>query len=204
MTDLLTKPLIDHWSPADHGFPVDRLDEFLLWAADAAASDISFQTGTAARVEIDGILCPATAIPLDSTAIGAIARRINGDTTETLLRSGKPVDCSHAVLTQRRRARRFRVNMSPVLVTGATGVNISIRVLPDDPPSFSSLGIEQEIQEAWSYCRGLTIVTGVPGSGKSTLLAAARSACSRTTQAASIPTRRRSSSCSTMSTARAP
>ena len=62
--------------------------------------------------------------------------------------------------------------MSPVLVTGATGVNISIRVLPDDPPSFAALSIEAEIEEAWSLCRGLTIVTGVPGSGKSTLLAA--------------------------------
>ena len=172
VTDPLTKPLIDYWVPADHGFPVDRLDEFLLWAADATASDISFQTGSAARVEIDGILCPATAMPLDSTVIGAIARKINGDATETHLRSGKPVDCSHAALTHRRRTRRFRVNMSPVLVSGATGVNISIRVLPDHPPSFTALAIEQEIQEAWSLCRGLTIVTGVPGSGKSTLLAA--------------------------------
>ena len=63
--------------------------------------------------------------------------------------------------------------MSPVLVTGATGVNISIRVLPDDPPSFDGARLSRaEIEEAWSLCRGLTIVTGVPGSGKSTLLAA--------------------------------
>ena len=168
----VNEPLIDYWAPADHGFPVERLDEFLLWAAEAGASDISFQTGSAARVEIDGILCPATAMPLDSTVIGGVARKINGDATETHLRSGKPVDCSHAALTGRRRSRRFRVNMSPVLVSGATGVNISIRVLPDHPPSFAALAIEPEIEEAWSLCRGLTIVTGVPGSGKSTLLAA--------------------------------
>ena len=52
------------------------------------------------------------------------------------------------------------------------GINITMRVLPDSPPTLEELGIEPEIASAWDLCRGLTLVTGVPGSGKSTLLAA--------------------------------
>ncbi len=161
------------WQPATHAFPAERLDEFLVWAADLGASDIAFQTGEPGKMEVDGALMTATATPLDSPALATLARRIAGETTETILRGGRPVDCSHAIATARSRSiRRFRVNMSPVLVAGATGINISIRVLPGDPPTLDDLAIEPEIREAWHQARGLTIVTGVPGSGKSTLLAA--------------------------------
>lgn len=161
------------WEPATHAFPAERLDEFLAWAADRGASDIAFQTAAPGRMEVDGVLVPATATPLDSPALAALARAIAGETTETILRGGRAIDCSHAIAAHRTRTlRRFRVNMSPVLVAGATGINISIRVLPQHPPTFDELGIEPEIREAWRRTRGLTIVTGVPGSGKSTLLAA--------------------------------
>ena len=160
------------WPPAAHGFPAERLDEFLGWAADLGASDIAFQTGEPGRMEVDGALVTATATPLDSPALATLARRIAGETTETMLRGGRPVDCSYAIAGFARTIRRFRVNMSPVLVSGATGINISIRVLPGDPPTLDDLAIEPEIREAWHQTRGLTIVTGVPGSGKSTLLAA--------------------------------
>ena len=169
----MTAPATELWPGADHGFPADRLDEFLGWAADQGASDIAFQTAEPGRMEVDGALVMATAMPLDSPALSALARRIAGETTETILRGGRPVDCSYAVAGARsRNQRRFRVNMSPVLVDGSTGINISIRVLPGDPPTLDELAIEPEIREAWHWTRGLTIVTGVPGSGKSTLLAA--------------------------------
>ena len=160
------------WPGAAHGFPVEELDGFLLWAAGAGASDIAFQTGAQPMIEVDGVLSPAAASVLDSTATGAIARAIAGETAETVLRSGQPVDCSHAARTSRREARRFRVNMSPVQVRHATGINISIRILPDAVPTFDALAIEDPIREAWDQASGLTIVTGVRGSGKSTLLAA--------------------------------
>lgn len=162
----------DHWPQAAHGFPVEDLDGFLLWAAAAGASDIALQTGETAKMEIDGVLVSATPAPLDSATMGAVARALAGETAETVLRSGQPVDCSHAARVDRREARRFRVNMSPVQVRHATAVNISIRILPSTVPTFDDLAIEKPIREAWAVARGLTIVTGVPGSGKSTLLAA--------------------------------
>ena len=160
------------WNEAVFAFPDDGLDRFLSWAAAAGASDISFQTGSPAFVEIDGTLRRATGAVLDGVAMGRLCERVFDTTAEGILRSGRAIDCSYAVSTGRGAARRFRCNLSPVLVGHGFGVNLTLRVLPDRPPSLESLGIEEEVAAAWDSPRGLTLVTGVPGSGKSTLLAA--------------------------------
>ena len=160
------------WEDADYAFPAAGLDCFLLWAAERGASDVSFQTGAPAFIEIDGILCRATRAVLDGVAIGRLVAKIFDDTGEGILRSGRAIDCSYAVASGKRAFRRFRCNLSPVLADQRFGINLTMRVLPDAPPTFADLGIEPEIAAAWELCRGLTLVTGVPGSGKSTLLAA--------------------------------
>ena len=153
-------------------FAPDRLDGLLAWAATQRASDVSFQTGSPVFVEIDGALRQATATRLDGIAMGQLVERIFGGTGDGILRSGRAIDCSHAVACGRGRQHRFRCNLAPVLVAGGFGINITMRVLPGRPPSMDDLGIEPEIVSAWDACRGLTLVTGIPGSGKSTLLAA--------------------------------
>ena len=172
------------WADADHAFPAAGLDCFLLWAADLGASDVSFQTGAPAFVEIDGRLRRATGAVLDGLVMERICARIfdripagegtppGGGTADGILRSGRAIDCSYAVASGPRRFRRYRCNLSPVLAGQRFGINITMRVLPGSPPTLEELGIEPEIAEAWDLCRGLTLVTGVPGSGKSTLLAA--------------------------------
>ena len=160
------------WPDADHVFPTAGLDAFLLWAAERGASDVTFQTGSPAFIEVDGVLSRASGAVLDGLVLERLCARIYADTADGILRSGKAIDCSHAVACGPRRFRRFRCNLSPVLAGHRFGINITMRVLPDHPPSLDELGIEPEIVEAWDLCRGLTLVTGIPGSGKSTLLAA--------------------------------
>ena len=184
------------WADAEHAFPAAELDGFLLWAAGLGASDVSFQTGAPAFVEIDGRLRRATGAVLDGLVMERICARIfdripagegapsgsgtppgggtpaGGGTADGILRSGRAIDCSYAVASGPRRFRRFRCNLSPVLAGQRFGINITMRVLPGSPPTLEELGIEPEIAEAWDLCTGLTLVTGVPGSGKSTLLAA--------------------------------
>ena len=160
------------WADADYAFPVAGLDCFLLWAAECGASDVSFQTGAPAFIEVDGILRRATGAVLDGVAMGRLCARVFDDTGEGILRSGRAIDCSYAVASGKRAFRRFRCNLSSVLAGHRFGINLTMRVLPDAPPTFADLGIEPEIAAAWEFCRGLTLVTGVPGSGKSTLLAA--------------------------------
>ena len=160
------------WADADYAFPVAGLDCFLLWAAECGASDVSFQTGAPAFIEVDGILRRATGAVLDGVAMSRLCARVFDDTGEGILRSGRAIDCSYAVASGKRAFRRFRCNLSPVLAGQRFGINLTMRVLPDVPPTLADLGIEAEIAAAWELCRGLTLVTGVPGSGKSTLLAA--------------------------------
>ena len=162
----------ERWPEAAHGFPADRLDEFLLWAAAQSASDIAFQTGAPAFVEIDGRLAQATEARLDGVVMGRLCERLHDPTAEGILRSGRAIDCSHAVRIDRGLSQRFRCNLAPVMGETGFAVNITLRVLPGRPPSFEELGIEDGIVRAWDLCRGLVLVTGVPGSGKSTLLAA--------------------------------
>ena len=161
-----------YWPEAGHAFPADRLDEFLLWAADRGASDIAFQTGSAAFVEIDGNLQRATAATLDGVVMGRLCERLYDATGEGILRSGRAIDCSHSVRLARGLTRRFRCNLAPVQGTTGFAINITLRVLPGRPPTFAELGIEDGIVRSWELCKGLVLVTGVPGSGKSTLLAA--------------------------------
>ena len=151
--------------------PTD-LDAFLLWAIDKGASDVSFQTGSPAFIEVDGSLRPATVMPLDGLAMTRLVERIFNATGDGILRSGRAIDCSYAVFRVRGTAHRLRCNLAPVLVANGFGVNITLRILRDSPPDFEELAIEDDIKQAWMLCRGLTLVTGIPGSGKSTLLAA--------------------------------
>ena len=153
-------------------FPVERFDEFLAWADDVGASDITLQSGRVAYVEVDGVLRCATRVVLDTPTLVRIVSAVYGPTGDGVLRDGRDLDCSHEVGTRRTGRRRFRVNVCAVQVRGAFGVNMTLRALPGTPPALESLGIEDELVEACTLCRGLTLVTGVPGSGKSTLLAA--------------------------------
>ena len=168
----MSAPVQAWWPEAAHAFPAECLDKFLLWAADRGASDVAFQTGSPAFVEIDGRLVRATAASLDGVVMGRLCERLYDATGEGILRSGRAIDCSHAIQLGRGLSQRFRCNLAPV--QGATGfaVNVTLRVLPGRPPSFGELGIEDGIADAWDLCKGLVLVTGVPGSGKSTLLAA--------------------------------
>ena len=160
------------WGAAEHGFPGQRLDEFLLWAAEAGASDIAFQSGSPAFLEVDGRLRRATAGIVDRTAMELIVENLFNATGEGILRSGEAIDCSKTVQRGRTLRRRFRVNIAPVQVDHGFGVSIALRVMPEGVPEFGDLETDAEIVEAWELCTGLNLVTGIPGSGKSTLLAA--------------------------------
>ncbi len=164
--------MTDPWPESASGFLVADLNRFLLWAVGKGASDIVFQTGAPVWIEIDGGLQRASRAVLDSVTLSALCEHLYNATGEGLLRAGRALDCAYSVNVKRGIWQRFRCNLSPVQVSHAFAVNITLRVLPGQPPSFSDLGIEPGIREAWDRCRGLTLVTGIPGSGKSTLLAA--------------------------------
>ena len=98
------------WEQAAHAFPVEKLDPFLSWAAERGASDVSFQTGSPAYVEVDGVLERATGVVFDSVAMGRLVAYVYDTTGEGILRAGRAIDCSHAVVLERNSFIRFRCN----------------------------------------------------------------------------------------------
>ncbi|MCB9963424.1 MAG: Flp pilus assembly complex ATPase component TadA [Rhodospirillales bacterium] len=163
--------LDDAWPDEPTRFREDHVDLFLLWAIKKGASDITFQTDKQIYGDIHGILYPMTFRPIDAADMAAILNRIYGADALARLASGRDLDVSYEVRPDRYTRFRFRTNITAILVRGRDGVQITMRVLPNQPPTMADLKIEEEIIKAWSPRQGIVVITGPTGSGKSTLLA---------------------------------
>ncbi|MDE1900604.1 MAG: Flp pilus assembly complex ATPase component TadA [Alphaproteobacteria bacterium] len=150
----------------------EHLDDLLLWCVKQGASDTSVQTDRPIYIEVDGILFPVTRRPLDSADMANVLARIYGPDALAKLASGRDLDLSYEVRPDRNTRVRFRVNITAILSRGRDSVQVTLRTLPNLPPTLKDLGIEEKIVENWAPRQGLILVTGPTGSGKSTLLAA--------------------------------
>ncbi|TVQ81759.1 MAG: ATPase [Micavibrio sp.] len=160
------------WPDEPDRFQEDHVDPFLLWCVRKDSSDVTFQSSRQVYNEISGVLYPATFRPLDAADMNAIVTKLYGVEALALLAGGKDIDLSYEIMIDRWNRQRFRVNMTAILADGRDGVQVTMRVLPSEPPTMDQLSIEHEIRDAWHPRQGLVLVTGPTGSGKSTLLAA--------------------------------
>jgi defect-in-organelle-trafficking protein DotB len=160
------------WPDEPNRFTEDHVDKILLWSVKKNSSDITFQTDRPVYHEIDGILYPGTFRAIDAADMGAILHKIYGPEAQARLASGTDLDLSYEVRPDRYSRIRFRVNITPILAKGRDAAQITMRVLPNEPPTMKDLNIEQEIIDNWAPRQGIVIITGPTGSGKSTLLAA--------------------------------
>lgn len=150
----------------------DYIDDFLLWCVKKGSSDITIQTDRPVYNEIDGALYPGTFRPIDAADMNVFLTKIYGPEAGARLASAKDLDVSYEIRPDRYTRIRFRVNITAVLSRGRDAAQITMRVLPSEPPKFEDLNIEQDIIDAWCPRQGMIIVTGPTGSGKTTLLAA--------------------------------
>lgn len=148
------------------------VDAMLLWCAQKRATDTTIQTDRPVYIEVDGTLYPITRRSLDSADMANILNRIYGPDALAKLASGHDLDLSYEVRPDRNTRYRFRTNITAILSKGRDSVQITMRSLPNLPPTMADLGIEQALIENWSPRQGLVLVTGPTGSGKTTLLAA--------------------------------
>jgi defect-in-organelle-trafficking protein DotB len=160
------------WPEEPVRFAEEHIDPFLLWCVKKNASDINFQSDRQVYTEIHGTLYPATFRPLDAADMATILTRIYGPEALARLASGTDLDLSYEVRPDRYTRVRFRVNITAVLSRGRDASQITMRVLPNEPPTMRDLNIEEDIINAWAPRQGVVIVTGPTGSGKTTLLAA--------------------------------
>ncbi len=160
------------WPEEPNRFTEDDIDIFLLWCVKQNSSDITIQNDRPVYNEIHGTLYPATFREIDAADMAVFLQKIYGPEARARLASAKDLDVSYEIRPDRYTRIRFRVNITAILSKGRDAAQITMRVLPSEPPTFRDLNIEREIIDAWAPRQGIVIVTGPTGSGKTTLLAA--------------------------------
>ncbi len=160
------------WPEEPPRFIEDMVDPFLLWCVKQGAADITIQSDRQPYNEIHGHLYPGTVRKIDAADMAVFLAKIYGPEALARLASGKDLDVSYEIRPDRYTRIRFRVNITAILSKGRDAAQITMRVLPSEPPTMKDLKIEREIIEAWAPRQGIVIVTGPTGSGKTTLLAA--------------------------------
>jgi defect-in-organelle-trafficking protein DotB len=160
------------WPDEPSRFTEEVIDTFLLWCVKQNASDITIQTDRPVYNEIHGTLYPATFRAIDAADMAVMLSKIYGPEAQARLAAAKDLDVSYEIRPDRYTRIRFRVNITAILSKGRDSAQITMRVLPSEPPSMKDLNVEREIIEAWAPRQGIVIITGPTGSGKTTLLAA--------------------------------
>lgn len=160
------------WPEEPTRFTDEHIDAFLLWCIMQGSSDITWQTDRPVYNEIDGKLYPGTYRPMDAADMAIILTKIYGPEAQARLASGDDLDVSYEIRPDRYTRFRFRVNITAILSKGRDAAQITMRVLPQEPPTLEQLNIEEDIINNWSVRQGMVIITGPTGSGKTTLLAA--------------------------------
>ncbi len=164
--------IAETWPLEPPRFQDNLVDEFLLWCVKKNSSDITIQTDRPVYNEINGALYPALYRPTDAADMNVFLTKLYGTDAQARLASGRDLDLSYEIRPDRYTRIRFRVNITAILSRGRDSAQITMRVLPSEPPTMEDLSVEQDIMNAWSPRQGLVIVTGPTGSGKTTLLAA--------------------------------
>lgn len=160
------------WPDESLRFNEEQIDPFLLWCVKQNSSDITIQTDRPVYNEINGKLYPGTYRALDAADMAVMLQKIYGPEAQARLASARDLDISYEIRPDRYTRIRFRVNITAILSKGRDSAQITMRVLPSEPPTMKDLNIEKEIIEAWAPRQGVVIITGPTGSGKTTLLAA--------------------------------
>jgi len=148
--------------------PTSVLLAGMLRASDKV-SDLIFSPGRPPQVEIHGQLT-AVEIPGSGTLSADDTRRIaadligNNKQAINTLREQGSCDVSYGLPGM----ARFRVNV--FIQRGSCA--IVMRVIPTEIPTFSSLRLPAQLEEAAKVRNGIVFVTGGSGSGKSSTLAA--------------------------------
>lgn len=150
--------------------PTD-LDPLLEFCTRVDTSDITIQTNEKIITEVYGKLWKVTRRKLTNSEVGNLLNAIYGANGTTQLLSGKDLDTNYEFRPNRIDRFRYRVNATACLIDGHTGIQITLRTIPTDPPELSTMRLPQRILDTYAPQQGVVYVTGATGSGKSTLLA---------------------------------
>lgn len=153
-------------------FTPENFDGLLAFATNLNASDVTLQTNEEVVAEVYGHLYKITKRALTNTEVGDLLNSIYGPNGTTQLLSGQDVDTHYEIRPGRNERYRFRVNGTACQVEGHAGMQLTLRTIPNEPPSLASMNLPENVIASLAPKDGVVYVTGATGSGKTTLLAA--------------------------------
>ncbi len=141
-----------------------QLVDLLRKTRQLGASDLLLSTAAPPAYRVHGKLVPRDEGPVSAEAMQAIVSKIL--TPEQIARFDTELEMN--VAHRFGELGRFRIN-----VFRQRGcLAMAFRAIPDTIPSFSTLGLPQQLEDLAMQKRGLVVMVGGAGSGKSTTLAA--------------------------------
>ncbi len=148
-------------------------NQFMLAAAAAKASDVTLQSDAQPRIEIDGRLYRLDHRPWSVTEIEDILNCSYGAPSGVAeIRGKKSLDYAYEIPLPSKKRRRFRVNATGIRKSNDHGIELTFRIMPDNPPHWREMGLTEEEINLMTPRSGLVILAGATGSGKSTTIAA--------------------------------
>src|SRR3990167_1449457 len=153
-------------------FEPRHLDDLLVYCHRIHASDVTIQTNSPIVAEVYGRILKITHRELSNAEVSDLLNSIYGPNGTTQIMRGEDIDTHYEVRPNRNERFRHRINGTGCHVDGSEGIQITIRMIPSEPPSLSQLELPPHIIDAIAPQEGVIYITGATGSGKSTLLAA--------------------------------
>ncbi|MCE6959682.1 Flp pilus assembly complex ATPase component TadA [Cereibacter sphaeroides] len=147
--------------------------QLLMSCVMSGATDITVQSDQQPRAEIHNVLYRAMRRPLAPSEVDLILTEVYGAANgKTEINGQRVLDFSYELNLPDGERRRFRVNATGILASDISGVEITLRSLPDRTPDLALVQISQAEIEALAPRDGIVVIAGATGSGKSTTMAA--------------------------------
>ena len=138
------------------------LEEIVVQAADAGASDIHLTAGQPPKYRLHGQIQSMNDEVLSPSDCVEYAKELVGEEWKQIEQIGE-LDAAKTVA-----GHRIRINLYKVSGT----VSAALRLLSDYIPKIAELNLPDAVKMFPTYQKGIVLVTGETGSGKSTTLAA--------------------------------
>ncbi|KWT69578.1 MULTISPECIES: ATPase, T2SS/T4P/T4SS family [unclassified Variovorax] len=150
------------------------LNEFLSNVYDLGVSDIKFSSTDYVWAEVNRMWQPVTDRRLDDSEVNTILALLFNESGQTEIGAANAIDSRVDAVISRDKVVSFRLNATGCSVGNTpSGVNITLRAMPQQIPTCAQLGLEPELMDNLFPRYGMVLIVGTTGSGKSTLLAAA-------------------------------
>jgi twitching motility protein PilT len=141
-----------------------KLHTFLISTRNSGASDFHLAVGQPPVVRLAADLLRAQGEPFTAEQTEKMIREIMTEQQWEALQRDQQVDFCYFIP----QAGRYRANV----FLDHRGYNGVFRVIPEQPPTITELGLPPQLAEIAGFHQGIVLVCGPSGSGKSTTLAA--------------------------------